>query len=508
MNSPHRSTWLIVAALSLAVGLFATRPTTAQAPAAPAKPVAAAPAGPVPPEKMDGLAFGALTEPQKKSVTDLLNENGCDCGCGMKLAVCRRDDAKCGRSLALGKQVIELAQAGKSNPEIVKAALTPATKYVQFPLTAGTAPSRGPANAKVTILHYYDYQCPFCARIAPTLEQILTAYPDDVRVVYKMHPLAMHQNAMPAAEAALAANAQGKFAEMSTKLFANMQKLTRDNFIVWATELNLDVDKFTKDIDSHAYASVIQQESKEVENIGSSGTPASFVNGRFVNGAKPFAFFKEIIDEEIGWAKAGNRPDFKTGKNIAETQVKQPSTGPDPSKVYQLAAGKGPSRGPADAKIKILHFFDYQCPFCVRIVPTLDKVLADYPKDVAVYYKMHPLPMHKNAMLAAEAALSANAQGKYEPMAQKLFEGANTLTREKVIEIAQSLQLDVDKFTKDLDSHAYKPQIDSDTKEAMGVGATGTPATFVNGRFLSGAQPYEAFKKLIDEELAKAQAKN
>jgi protein-disulfide isomerase len=500
---------LFVGAL-LIMALVATRPTTAQAPAVAPKaaPAAvAAPAGPVPPDKMDGLDFSGLTDAQKTTAASILNDNGCDCGCGMKVAVCRRDDAKCGRSLALGKQVVDLVKAGKSKDEVVKTALTPPTKFVLFPLTAGKAPAIGPANAKVTIIHYFDYQCPFCSRIVPTLDQIVQAYPDDVRIVFKMHPLSMHPNAMPAAEAAMAAAAQGKFFEMDKKLFENQQKLSRDTYLAIAKEIGLDVDKFTKDIDSNAYAAMIDEQSKEVEGVGATGTPASFVNGRFVNGAKPFAYFKDIIDEEIGWAKAGKRPEFKTGKNVAETQVKQPgAAGPDPNKVYELAAGNGPARGPANAKVTILHFFDYQCPFCVRVAPTIEKIVEDYPNDVRVYYKMHPLPMHPNAMIAAEAALSANAQGKYAPMALKLYEGAATpnLTRDKVIEIAKSLDMDVDKFTKDLDSHAFKGQIDADTKEAMGVGATGTPSTFVNGRFLSGAQPYEAFKKVIDEEIAKA----
>jgi protein-disulfide isomerase len=494
-------------ALLLGIALVATRPATSQAPPAAPKPAAPAakPAGPVPAEDMKGLDFTGLTAEQKALAVSILNENGCDCGCGMKLGVCRRDDEKCPRSLPLGKQILELAKQGKTREEIVKTALAPSpTKYVQFALEAGEAPSIGPVGAKVTLLHYFDYQCPFCKRIVPTLEEIAKAYPNDVRIVFKMHPLDIHPNAGPAAEAALAAHAQGKFAEMNQKLFDNMSNLTRDTFIKLAMEIGLDVDKFTKDIDGKVNAAAIQKQSKEVEAIGSTGTPATFVNGRFVNGAKPFSFFKEMIDEELGWATAGNRPQFKTGKNISETQVRAASTGPDPNKVYQIPAGNGPSRGPAGAKVTILHYFDYECPFCVRVAPTLEKIAEDYPKDVRLYYKMHPLSMHKNAMIAAEAALSANAQGKYQPMAELLFQNARSLTRDKLIEYAKTLQLDVERFTKDLDTHAHKAQIDSDTKEARGIGATGTPATFVNGRFISGAASYDAFKKVVDEELAKA----
>jgi hypothetical protein len=121
-------------------------------------PAPAAAAGPVAPEAMQGLSFDGLTPEQKTLAITILNENGCDCGCGMKLAVCRRDDSKCTRSLGLGKQVIELVKAGKGSNEIVKSVLSPPSKYVEFAMTAGKSPSVGPKNAKVTIYHFTDYQ--------------------------------------------------------------------------------------------------------------------------------------------------------------------------------------------------------------------------------------------------------------------------------------------------------------------------------------------------------------
>jgi predicted DsbA family dithiol-disulfide isomerase len=114
--------------------------------------------------------------------------------------------------------------------------------------------------------------------------------------------------------------------------------------------------------------------------------------------------------------------------------------------------------------------------------------------------------MHNQAMLASEAVMAAHAQGKFEPMQKKLHEMNARPDRDKIIEAARAVGLDMERFTKDLDTHAFKADIDAMVKEAVGVGATGTPASFVNGRYLSGAQPYEAFKKLVDEEIAKAKA--
>ena len=124
-----------------------------------APPSAPAPAaGPVAPEAMTGLVFDGLTPEQKALAASILNENGCDCGCGMKLGVCRRDDPTCPRSPVLGKSVIDLVKLGKSRDEVVKQVLSPPSKYVEFALIAGNSPALGPKDAKVTILHYTDYQ--------------------------------------------------------------------------------------------------------------------------------------------------------------------------------------------------------------------------------------------------------------------------------------------------------------------------------------------------------------
>jgi protein-disulfide isomerase len=109
----------------------------------------------------------------------------------------------------------------------------------------------------------------------------------------------MHQFAMPAAVAAMAANEQGKFWEYHDKLFANQQKMTRDDFLRYAKELNLDLAKFTKDLDSGKYKTQIDADANEAMTLGASGTPAFFVNGRFVNGAKPFTEFAKVINSGL-----------------------------------------------------------------------------------------------------------------------------------------------------------------------------------------------------------------
>lgn len=466
----------------------------------------AAAAPPVPPEAMQDVSFEGLDAGRKALAVRILNEEGCDCGCGMKVAVCRRDDAKCARSRELAQRTIEAVRRGESAETIRATVYSPPSKFVSFAIAPGDAPSIGPDGAKVTVLHFVDYQCPFCARAAETIAKIASTYPADVRVVFKMHPLPIHPNAERAAEAALAAAAQGKFLAYHDKLFAAQRDLSRDRLVALAREAGLDVDRFVADLDGHIHLQRVRADAAQAASIGASATPATFVNGRFVSGAKPFELFRAMIDEEIGWAASGTRPAFRAGRNVREASPAA-AQGPDPNRIYALPAGDGPSAGPAAAPVTILHYFDYQCPVCARVHPTLERLIAAHPEDVRVVYKMHPLSrIHPMAMRAAEAALAAQAQGKFPAMHRKLMERSRELSDEKIDAIALEIGLDMDRYRAEMASHAHRAAIDSDTREVVEVGATATPTSFVNGRFLLGAQPIETFERVVSEELAKRRA--
>lgn len=161
------------------------------------------------------------------------------------------------------------------------------------------APVRGNPQAPVVIAEFSDFQCPFCSRVGPTMQQVEQVYGDKVKIAWKNHPLPFHPNAMPSAIAAMAANEQGKFWEMHDKLFANQQKQSREDFLRYAKELKLDMARFTKDLDSGKYKAQIEADANEAMTLGASGTPGFFVNGRFVNGAKPFAEFAKVINAEL-----------------------------------------------------------------------------------------------------------------------------------------------------------------------------------------------------------------
>jgi protein-disulfide isomerase len=164
---------------------------------------------------------------------------------------------------------------------------------------AATGPATGPSTAPVTIVEFSDFQCPYCSRLTPTLDQVKKKYGDKVRIVFRQFPLPMHQNAEKAAEAALCANDQGKFWQLHDAMFSNQGALAVDQLKAKAVELGLKADDFNKCLDSGAKVAVIEADKKAGSEAGVNGTPAMFINGRFLNGAVPLEQVTTVIDDEL-----------------------------------------------------------------------------------------------------------------------------------------------------------------------------------------------------------------
>ena len=191
---------------------------------------------------------------------------------------------------------------GTTVKETVKEAVkepTPSPTEPKAEVGADDDPVKGPATAKITIIEFSDFQCPFCARAVPTMEQIFKTYGDKVRLVYRDFPLSFHQYAQKSAEAAECADEQGKFWEYHDSLFANQNALDIDSLKKYASDTKLDTAKFNECLDSGKYAEEVQKDFKDGQSAGVRGTPAFFINGRLVSGAQPFETFKKIIDEEL-----------------------------------------------------------------------------------------------------------------------------------------------------------------------------------------------------------------
>jgi predicted DsbA family dithiol-disulfide isomerase len=171
---------------------------------------------------------------------------------------------------------------------------------------------------------------------------------------------------------------------------------------------------------------------------------------------------------------------------------------------YNVNAAGRPSRGPASAPVLLVLFSDFECPHCRRFGETMKEVLKQYGDKVRLVFRQFPLTnIHANAERAAEASLCADAQGRFWEMHDLLFQNQSSLRDEDLKSRASKLGLDVAAFNSCLDSKRYGGSINEDVRAASAAGVEGTPALFINGRFLYGSRSKEEVTEIIDEELAK-----
>ena len=165
-------------------------------------------------------------------------------------------------------------------------------------------------------------------------------------------------------------------------------------------------------------------------------------------------------------------------------------------------ADTGPFLGSETAPVTIVEFSDFECPFCKRINPTLKQLLTDYEGRIRLVFRQFPLnSIHPNAQKAAEASLCADAQGRFWDMHDAMFDSSRTLNDSNLKLIAEELGLDGPEFVECLDTGEFADAVAADLSAGRALGISGTPALFINGRFLSGAQPYEVISRVVDDEL-------
>lgn len=256
-------------------------------------------------ETLGNIDISDLTPVQKKAVLKLVREQDCSCQCGMKTAECIMKDPNCSYSRALAKIAIQGVKDGKTLIEISK--LMDASpkahrpKLLEDPISipVAGAPVRGPADAKITLVEFSDFECPYCSAAVKQVDVIMAAYPKDVKLIYKQFPLSMHPHAEMAAEASLAAREQGKFWEMYEILFKNFRQLSHEHVLAMAKEIGLDVDKFKADLDSGKFKKEVEKDMADGEAANVYGTPAFYINGRQYNGEVSLAALKPILTAEL-----------------------------------------------------------------------------------------------------------------------------------------------------------------------------------------------------------------
>jgi protein-disulfide isomerase len=376
------------------------------------------------------------------------------------------------------------------------------------------SPVEGSPDALVTLVDFSDYQCPFCGRANTTIQQLQRDYGSKLRLVMKEFPLTtIHPMARGASLAAVAAGAQGKYWEMHDKLFANQTALQPPALEGYAKDLGLDMARFKADVADPKTAAVLERDTELANSLAVSSTPAVFINGRRLSGgAVPIESFKTLIDEELAKAEAMVRAG--TPAKDVYARIIEKGEVPNAAKVRAAESAaavkkidvpaESPSFGPKYAKVTIVEWSDFQCPYCSRAAPTVEKLRQEYGNDVRFVFRNLPLPMHPNAHIAAQAAMAANAQGKFWEMHDQLFANQAALDRASLERTAQKLGLDMGRFGKDIDGAVVQAQIEADMAAATAAGVRGTPTLFVNGKPMTGAPQWEQFKAEIDAEIAKA----
>jgi protein-disulfide isomerase len=211
---------------------------------------------------------------------------------------------------------------------------------------------------------------------------------------------------------------------------------------------------------------------------------------------------KQQIRRYLENQREGERRDAYVSE-LRERSKVAVSLAPPPVTRVTVDIQGAPSKGPESAPVTIVEFSDFHCPFCRRVQPTLDQLLAKYPGKIRLVYKDLPLDsLHPQARVAAEAAQCAHEQGKFWPYHDKLYERGTDTSAATLTAVATEAGLDVTAFGQCLASGRQKAAVQRSLDEGEGFGATGTPTFFINGRMMSGALPLETFTRVIDEELA------
>lgn len=177
---------------------------------------------------------------------------------------------------------------------------------LQHEFTSAQSPTKGPAEAPVTLTLFTDFECSYCAQLAPVLDEVHQAFPEKVRIVFKNFPLVrIHRFAVPAALAALAAEDQGQFWPFHDRLFQNFSQLSAQKVEEIRQELNLDAERFKAKMQDPALQGLVRRDLEEGNAAGVSGTPTVFINGKTYRGARSLEGFRQAIDDEL--AKAGGQ---------------------------------------------------------------------------------------------------------------------------------------------------------------------------------------------------------
>ena len=245
-----------------------------------------------------GVDLSKLDDFSKKVFFRIANSESSVCGQAESLIASAKKD--CGRSVNALRYVARLVEQGFTDSEVSEALAKRYRPIAAKKIDVSGAPMKGNPNGKITLIEFADYECPHCKRFQPVLRQIVEDFPNDVKLYFKHYPLPQHTNARLAAEAAVAAQKQGKFWQFQDKLWEHQDDLGPAEIEKVAKESGLDLAKFRQDIASEAIKAHVEKDHTDGTAVGLQATPTLYIDGREYTDARDGDSLKEWIRDELG----------------------------------------------------------------------------------------------------------------------------------------------------------------------------------------------------------------
>jgi predicted DsbA family dithiol-disulfide isomerase len=249
-------------------------------------------------DKLERVDTSALTDAERATFVELVNELLSPCGDPVSVAQCVAEARGCGACIPSARYTARLVAEGYEKAEIQELFSARFDLKKKVDIDLAQAPVKGPPMAKLSIVEFSDFECPHCGAAHPVLARLLEEFPGKVNVAFKHFPLDSHKNAAPAARAAVAAQLQGKFWEMADKLFERQRELSPEVIRELAKEVGLDLAKFDADVANPSTQQRVDRDKKEGVALGIQGTPSLYINGRAYKEGLPSLskYLKEALE--------------------------------------------------------------------------------------------------------------------------------------------------------------------------------------------------------------------
>jgi protein-disulfide isomerase len=375
------------------------------------------------------------------------------------------------------------------------------------PLPAGAdLPSQGPPDAAVTLIVFGDLACAHTRRSMDVLRKLRTAFPSDLRTVFRHRPLPQHANAESAARTAAGVHldhGSDAFFRLLNKVSATPGTASRSEIRSALRAASIpDTASWQSD---PRVLSRLQDDQRLAGIFAVRQTPTLFVNGERFEGFQDYRSMETAIKKERaaarGLAAQGVRSSALYAARVRKNMI---GIGLDVPDRICPTVGNEPARGAPDPLVTIVEFSDFECRYCKKLAPALDQVLAKRGGDVRLVWRNFPLANHGRARVAASLALQANkqlgARGFWQAH-DRLFDSQNDLSDPALSTIAKNLGLEPVATLRAIKSDVHAATIAADIGEGTRVGVRGTPTLFVNGRSVPGARSAVQLLTIVDEEI-------